>query len=180
MKFEKKILENMETLLRKTNLSDKTICKILRIIHTFIPITIASVILFGSKKWVHLIIVLDIIIFIMFITFGDCILTKLERRFDRGNDVTILDPFLNFINVETTNTNRKNYTILLFTLCFFILCVIYYIRFIYRWGKQKLGSQSSPTNQSSPTSQSGPTRQSSPTNQSGPTRQSSPTSQSET
>lgn len=169
MKFEKKILENMESFLRKTNLSDKTICKILRIIHTLIPITIASIILFGSKKWVHFIIVLDIIIFIMFIIFGDCILTKLERRFDRANDVTILDPFLNFINVEITNTNRKNYTILLFTLCFFMLCVIYYIRFIYRWGKQKPGSQSTPTSQSGPTSQNSPTIKSSPTSQSGPT-----------
>jgi len=146
MKVEKKLLETMETLLRKTNLPDKTICKGLRFIHTLIQILIGTTILFGSKKWVHFILVLDVIIFIMFMTFGDCILTKLERCFDKESDFTLIDPFLNLINVNSTNENRKNYTILLFSVCFFLLCIIYYLRFIYKWGNPN--KQSNQNNQS--------------------------------
>ena len=71
----------------------------------------------------------------MFNLFGGCILSRLERRFCH-EDYTIIDPILEFINVPLTNNNRHRYSIYSALTCFTLTAIVYYIRFIYKWGKR--------------------------------------------
>ena len=109
MDLQNYLLNNLEKLLRKTKLSDKTICKCLRAFHYFFPLLAAFFIFFGSKKMFKYTVIFNIVIFLLFNIFKGCILSKLERRFC-DDDYTVMDPFLNFLNIPTTNKNRVKYS----------------------------------------------------------------------
>ena len=67
----------------------------------------------------------------MFFVFDGCILTRLERRFSKkGDDFTMIDPFLILLRVEVTNENRIMYSIYSSLLGFIATYLIYYYRFV--------------------------------------------------
>ena len=133
--MQKQILDEIEKLLRKTGYSDREICNTLRGFHMFFPNLAAFFILFGSKRMFKVTLLANILIFIMFNLLGGCILSRLERRFCH-EDYTIIDPILEFINVPLTNDNRHRYSIYSALTCFTLTALVYYIRFIYKWGKR--------------------------------------------
>ena len=134
--MQKKILDTAERILRKTNLTDRQICDLLRGFHLFFPNLAAFFILFGSKKMFKLTVFFNIVIFTIFNLFGGCILSRLERRFCH-EDYTIIDPVLDFFGVPLTNENRHIYSIYSALTCFSLTGLVYYLRFIYKWGKQE-------------------------------------------
>ena len=134
MKIQTQLLDAWESILRKTGMSDHTICMLLRGFHYFFPNLAAYFIFFGSKRAFKLTVLANIIIFAMFNMFGGCILSKLEHRFC-DEDFTIMDPFLDLFNIPTTRENRINYSIYSALTCFTGTAIIYYLRFIYRWGR---------------------------------------------
>ena len=133
--MQKQILDLLENLLRKSPFTDDQICKALRAFHVFFPNLAAFFIFFGSKRMFKLIVFFNVIIFALFNCFNGCILSKLERRFCE-DDYTVMDPVLAFLNIPITNENRVTYSIYSALTCFAGTGIIYYLRFIYRWGKQ--------------------------------------------
>lgn len=133
--MEKRILDLLENLLRKSPFTDDQICKALRAFHVFFPNLAAFFIFFGSKRMFKLTVLFNVVIFALFNCFNGCILSKLERRFCE-DDFTVMDPVLQFFNIPTTNENRVTYSIYSALTCFAGTGIIYYLRFIYRWGKQ--------------------------------------------
>ena len=131
MTLQNKILDFLESILRKSQLSDNIICNTLRIIHLIFPNIAAFIIFFGNKTWVHYTILANIIIFVVFISFNGCILTRLEKRFCK-EDFTVMDPVLNFFNIPITQNNRVKYSICSALTCFVGTAIIYYFRFVYK------------------------------------------------
>lgn len=109
MDIQSKILSFCENVLRKTGLSNLQICWALRAFHYFFPNLAAFFIFFGSKRMFKITVLANIIIFFFFNLFGGCILSRLERRFC-DDDFTVIDPFLNYFNIPTTNENRVKYS----------------------------------------------------------------------
>ena len=62
----KEVVDVAEKLLRKTGLTDKTICTILRTLHFGITLITVSILLFGSKRWVLIVLFFNILVYILF------------------------------------------------------------------------------------------------------------------
>lgn len=133
--MQRKILDTLEKVLRKSGLTDHQICTTLRAFHMFFPNLAAFFIFFGSKRMFKVTLLFNVVIFVLFNCFNGCILSKLERRFCK-DDFTVMDPVLHYFNIPTTNENRVKYSKYSALTCFAGTGIIYYLRFIYRWGKQ--------------------------------------------
>jgi len=125
-----KLVHIVESNIRKTNLSDKSICILLRTTHFSFPVVNGLVLLFGSDSWVKIIIYFNIFVFFMFFIFDGCILSKLEHCFT-DDEFTVIDPFLELINVELTNENRTTYSLYSSIMGFIFTFILYYYRFTY-------------------------------------------------
>jgi len=120
----------VESYIRKTNLSDKSICVLLRTVHFSFPIVNGFILLFGPDSWFKLIIYFNIFVFFIFFIFDGCILSKLEHCFT-DDEFTVIDPFLELINVELTNENRTTYSLYSSIMGFIFTFILYYYRFMY-------------------------------------------------
>jgi len=125
-----KLVHIVESNIRKTNLSDKSICILLRTTHFSFPVVNGLVLLFGSDSWVKIIIYFNIFVFFMFFIFDGCILSKLEHCFT-DDEFTVIDPFLELINLELTNENRTTYSLYSSIMGFIFTFILYYYRFTY-------------------------------------------------
>lgn len=126
--IKKQCIDKVEHLIRKTGLSDKQICTLLRIIHSIFPLFTGWILFFGTKFWFLVVVVINIFIFSLFFICSGCILSSLEHRFTT-DDYTVIDPLLIVLGVDLTKENREKYTLWsnIFT-CFFT-AVLYYVRF---------------------------------------------------
>ena len=117
-----------ESFIRKLNISDKSICVLLRTLHFTMPIVTGTIMLIGSKMWFNIIVVFNIIVFILFFIFHGCILSKIEHRFT-DDEFTVIDPFLELIQVELTNENRSKYSLYSSIMGFILTYGLYCYRF---------------------------------------------------
>ena len=117
-----------ESFIRKLNISDKSICVLLRTLHFTMPIVTGTIMLIGSKMWFNIIVVFNIIVFILFFIFHGCILSKIEHRFT-DDEFTVIDPFLELIHVELTNENRSKYSLYSSIMGFILTYGLYCYRF---------------------------------------------------
>jgi hypothetical protein len=124
------LVNNAEQLIRKSGLTDKTICILLRILHFGISIFTGFLLLFGSKQWFLFVVFINIIVFMIFYIFDGCILSKLEHRFTK-DEFTVIDPFLILIGVELTNDNRYRYSLFSNIFASVFMIGLYCIRFGY-------------------------------------------------
>ena len=129
---KKKIIENIASFLKKCNifkLSDKSFGFFLRAFHVNLPLYLVIFMIYGTKVQNILILFGLMLAFVSFIYFNGCVLSKVEKTVD-GEDITIIDPFLNIFNMEKTTKNRMivSYVIVFFYLSFAILT------FNYRFG----------------------------------------------
>jgi hypothetical protein len=92
------------------------------------PILTGAILVFGSKFWFNIVMLLNVIVFIMFYVFHGCIISKIEHRFT-DDEFTIIDPFLEIINTELTNENRATYSFYSSILGFIITFGLYCYRF---------------------------------------------------
>lgn len=124
------ILNFAERIINKTNLSKKSIGVLLRSFHFAIPIIMTILLIIGSSEIFTIVIIFNIFVFILFFIFDGCILSRLEQKFT-DDDFTVIDPFLELINVETTNENRKWYSFYSSICGFIFIFGLYYYRFYY-------------------------------------------------
>ena len=128
-KLDVKIVDYIEKYIRCTNISDKSVCMLFRILHYIMPIVFVIIMLIGSKSCFEIVIFFNIVILMFFLIFNGCILSKLEHRFTDEN-FTVIDPFLEIINIKLTNENRKKYTLYFITAGNIVLFTFYYFRFV--------------------------------------------------
>jgi hypothetical protein len=127
--FRDKIVDIVESNIRKTNLSDKSICMLMRTLHFSVPLVTTTILLIGSDWWFKAMIVFNIFVFFLFFIFDGCILSKLEHRFTE-DEFTVIDPFLELIKVELNNENRRIYSLYSSIMGFILTFGLYYVRFI--------------------------------------------------
>jgi hypothetical protein len=124
----KQIVDFSEKVIRKTGFTDKFICTILRFLHFSISIFSGFILLFGSKKWFIIVVIINIIVFTMFFIFHGCLLSKLEHRFTNA-EFTVIDPLLMFLGIELTNENRYKYSLVSNIVGCIFIYILYNIRF---------------------------------------------------
>lgn len=126
--IKKQLVNFSEKTLRRTGFSDKVICNFLRCLHFGISLLLGLVLLFSTKKWFLIVLVVNIIVSIMFYIFDGCILSTLEHRFT-NDDFTVIDPLLICLKMELTNSNRYTATIVSNIFTFFLVAALYCYRF---------------------------------------------------
>jgi hypothetical protein len=126
--YKNKLVNWILTKLKSINLSDKTIAFFVRSLHMNLPMYYIVIMVYGSKLINMCLLGFLICASISFIVFDGCILSKIEYEMD-GLDVTLVDPLLEIMYLDTTNENRMNISIAI-AFCYMTLAFsIYFIRF---------------------------------------------------
>ena len=123
------IIEYLESI----NISNDVLGIWIRVFHFVSPFAGLAVLLIHSKLLVNLYLFFLLLCFTMFIYLNGCLLSSIEKKLC-GNDINIVDIFVELIykNKEDLNKKRYNFTIIIGTIYIFICLLIYYIRFIQK------------------------------------------------
>lgn len=128
MNIKNKIINICESQLRKTNMSDVSICMLLRITHFLLPFFFAAIMVFGSHTAFIISSLVCLSICFMFYIFNGCIYTMIEYKFSK-DEWTAFDPALELCGFETNNYNRKVISVYNFVLNIVLVILLYYYRF---------------------------------------------------
>lgn len=115
-------------LLKKINIEDKSLGFVIKAIHFNIPAFLMLFMIYGSKTLNILIITYLLSILALFYLFDGCFLTKIEKKID-GDDLTIIDPLLEFCGIDKTHEKRFKISIYIFFTYFSIILFVFYLRF---------------------------------------------------
>ena len=129
-KYKYKIINYLENKCNNSKIRNITILNILRALHFTIPIFILIISFFVSKKILIIIFFISLIKFILFMYFNCCILSLLELKLSKNDNYTIVDIYLELLDIEINNKNRKKFTCLGSTLNIIIILLIYIYRFL--------------------------------------------------
>jgi hypothetical protein len=130
--YKNQIIESYLSVIKKwnfLNLSDKDLGFFIRAFHVNLPLYFIICMIYGSKVQNTILLFFLILAFISFILFNGCILSKIENKID-GEDITIIDPFLDSLRMEKTTKNRMRIS---FIIAFFYLSFAF-VTFYYRFG----------------------------------------------
>ena len=127
---KKKFYNWSVNLLKQFNLEDKTLGFAIKAAHYNIPAFLLLFMVYGSKILNILIITYLLIILFLFYLFDGCFLTKIEKEID-GEDLTIIDPLLEFCGISKSRENRFNISIYIFFCYFSVILFIFYFRFYF-------------------------------------------------
>ncbi len=125
---KKQFYEWSVKLLKKLNIEDKSLGFAIKAIHFNIPAFLMLFMVYGSKTLNIFIILYLLSILGLFYLFDGCFLTKIEKEID-GEDLTIIDPLLEFCNIDKTHENRFRISIYIFFTYFSIILFVFYLRF---------------------------------------------------
>jgi hypothetical protein len=131
MLISKLTRDNCINFLENIPISKKLLCLIIRSVHFSLPIIIFTVVMCASKFFALLFIIFSFIIVLMYVLFGGCILTILEKRLCKEN-YTVVDPFIELFGLEINSKNRKSFTLCTMLPLLVIILLIFYLRFIYK------------------------------------------------
>lgn len=129
--YKKKIIENMVSHVKNVNflnLSDKNLGFFLRAFHVNLPFYFTIFMLYGSKVQNIVILCFLLCAAIAFVLFKGCLLSKMENTLD-GEDITIIDPFLDFLRMEKTNKNRMIVSVAIGVLYVSFALLVFHFRF---------------------------------------------------
>ena len=131
-KFSKKdIIKIIIKYCDSINISNEILGIWIRAFHFACPFIGFSILLFHQKILVDLYLFFLLSCFIMFIYLDGCLLSSIEKHLC-GNDINIVDIFVEMIYNNKENLNKKRYklTLIIALIYMFIISLIYYIRFI--------------------------------------------------
>jgi len=119
----------MATILKKSSISKKNLGKLLNSIHFALPWAILGIVLIGPRWLATLALVLLGLTIISLAIMGGSWLTMLTQEVT-GKDDHIIDPFVELLRMETTDSNRNK--VLWIVGIWFVIATggIYYLRFI--------------------------------------------------
>jgi len=122
------MLDYLEAYCETSKVSKKTIGMMLRSYHISAPL-VFLVVLFNGSQLASTIIVINLIcVFICFFLFNGCLLTMLEHRLC-GDEFTVADPFIEMLDLESTNRNRMFISYFIAIGYFLFFFIVYYFRF---------------------------------------------------
>jgi uncharacterized membrane protein len=130
-KVLKGILDKIDVISQKTNLSKLSIGHLIRTFHYITPFLGIFSALYGPKYLVILSIIFLIIVYLFFIIFNGCILSSLETILI-GDGFYITDPALEICKMEINNKNRFKISYIVGPIYLFIFFFIIYMRFFYK------------------------------------------------
>lgn len=119
-------------LFKKINIEDKSLGFAIKAIHFNIPAFLMLFMVYGSKTLNIIIITYLLIVLLLFFLFDGCFLTKIEKKID-GEDLTIIDPLLEFFKIDKTHENRYKNSIIIFFTYFTVILFIFYTRFFSKF-----------------------------------------------
>ena len=127
-----KIIDILELLCKQTGISNYSLGVIIRSYHFGMPCAFLFIVLFCSKFMAFIAVIKYSLILISYILFQGCFISMLENRLcdDKFN---IVDPFLEFHNVNINYNTRKIVTIYIAVCYTLIFYGIYYFRFIFNY-----------------------------------------------
>ena len=129
---KKKIIDNLEAICKMTPLSDYSTGMLIRSAHYNAPLLFILVVMFSTKAFALLAIVLCTMIIICWMLLGGCLLSMLEHRFCK-DQFNVVDPFLEISSMEINYNTRKSIS---YYLGFCYMLTIYTI-FILRFATTK-------------------------------------------
>ena len=115
-------------ILKKSNMSDKTLGYTLRIGHSISPILSTLVIIFGPQIYALMTILGLYVAYIGFWIFSGCILHSIEYKLD-NLDITLMDPLIELCRMEITPTTRLSVAQIVAPVYLISISILYYIRF---------------------------------------------------
>ena len=133
-KFLKGILDKIDIISQKTNLSKLSIGHLIRTFHYLMPFLAIFFALFGPKYLVIFSVIFLIIVYSFFIIFNGCILSSLESVLI-GDGFYITDPALEICRMEINNKNRFKISYIVGPIYLFIFFLIICLRFFYKKNK---------------------------------------------
>lgn len=123
-----KIIKYNIEILESTRIDKKTLGFLIRAYHVNIPIYVL-IFMFLSPKWFVEITLLFLFMSLMvFALFDGCFMSMIEKRLD-GEDITIMDPFLEVVGLEKNNKSRMAISFIVGPLYISLCLTIYFIRF---------------------------------------------------
>jgi hypothetical protein len=126
---ESKLVKGMAAILKKSSISKKNLGKLLNSIHFALPWAILGVVFIGPKWLATLAVIFLGLILLSLVFMGGSWLTMLTQEVT-GKDDHIIDPFVELLRMETTDSNRGK--VLWITGIWLVIITggIYYLRFI--------------------------------------------------
>ena len=116
-----------------SKMSKKSIGFLVRTIHASSPIIYMILVLFAPHIIAFITIVFSIFIFFLFYMFDGCMLSKIENALCEDK-FTIIDPYLEMLDIPVTKKNIFFATKLFMVLYFIAILSVYYIRFSLKRG----------------------------------------------
>ena len=121
-------IDKLIILLRKTGLSDASLGNMLRALHMSLPRDFFIIFLFAPKIICNITIAILVSIYILFIAYGGCFLSALEKKL-LGDDFMVSDPALEMFKMRITSTNRKRISLHFYFMYMSVIFIVYYYRF---------------------------------------------------
>ena len=122
-------LNVLEYCLCSSRISPKSNGQLIRAYHLTAPLMIVILFILAPRFICNLCFAIIVLIGIAYVLFDGCILSRLENRLCQDN-FNMFDPFLEFLNMDTTNKNRFYISNRLWVVFLEIVGIIYYYRFI--------------------------------------------------
>jgi len=129
-KMRHSLVNYLESLLNKSNLSKKSLGIVVRSYHFNAPLFLMLAVLIPNKIYANIAVIFYFFVLFLFLLFKGCFISALENRLCE-DDFNIVDPLLEYTNQEINYNSRMNisyYILICYSIIFF---GIYYIRFLY-------------------------------------------------
>jgi len=127
-KMKHSLVNYLESLLNKTNLSKKSLGILVRSYHFHLPLLLMLAVLIPNKIYANIAVIWYFITLICFFLFQGCFISTLENRFCE-DDFNIVDPLLEYTNQEINHHSRMTISYYILTCYSIIFFGIYYMRF---------------------------------------------------
>jgi hypothetical protein len=114
--------------LRMLNMEDKTIGFYLRSLHVHTPIYLLIAMQTCTFPFAVIVLACLFIALVYFFLYDGCVLSKIEKTLD-GQDITIVDPFLEIRGVKKTKKNRMRISYVFAGGYILLMLLIFLVRF---------------------------------------------------
>ena len=127
--YRSELIKNIIEQFKRLGLSDKTIGFFIRAYHVNMPIYFFIIMLYGSLYANVGLIAFLLCALVSFIAFDGCILSRIESELD-NDDITVVDPLLEFAGLEKTHKTRIQVSYLIAGMYLAMTFLIFWFRFI--------------------------------------------------
>jgi hypothetical protein len=127
--YRSELIKNIIEQFKRLGLSDKTIGFFIRAYHVNMPIYFFIIMLYGSFYANVGLIAFLLCALVSFIAFDGCILSRIESELD-NDDITVVDPLLEFAGLEKTHKTRIQVSYLIAGMYLAMTFLIFWFRFI--------------------------------------------------